>query len=290
MTKIAVVTDSIACLPADLVEKHHIHIAPAVTILFEGKIYRDWVDISYEEAFRILDKNPEHFSTSPSPAGFLEVFRQLSQQGQPIVCITVSSGFSTLHDMAREAREIVTGEIPGAEIEIIDSRTATAAQGFVVLAAARAAEEGKNLKQVVATAIEVRDKVDLFFVFETIRHIYRTGRVPKLAAQIGSMLNVKPIITIRNGLAHFSGVARTKDKGLNRIVALTREKVGSKPVHMAVVHANVLEEAEKLKERVQKEFNCVELWITSFSPIMAYGTGRGVVGLAFYTEGASNVD
>jgi len=285
MTKVAVVTDSIACLPAEFVEKYHISIAPAVTILFEGKIYRDWVDISYEEAFRILDKNPEHFSTSPSPVGFLEVFRQLSRQGQPIVCITVSSGFSTLHDMAREAKEIVTGEIPGAEIEIIDSRTATAAQGFVALAAARAAEEGKGFNQVVTTTIQVRDKVDLFFAFETIRHIYRTGRIPKLAAQVGSMFSVKPIITVRNGLARFCGVARTKDKAVNRLLALTKEKIGNQPVHMAVVHADVLEEAERLKERVQTEFNCVELWITSFSPVMAYGTGRGVVGLAFYPEG-----
>ncbi len=287
MAKVAVVTDSIACLPAELVEKYHIYIAPAVTIFFEGKIYRDWVDISYEEAFRILDKDPEHFSTSPSPVSFLEAFRQLSQQEQSIVCITVSSGFSTLHDMAREAKETVTGEIPGAEIEIIDSRTATAAQGFVALAAARAAEEGKNFNQVVAKAIQVRDKVDLFFAFDTIRHIYRTGRIPKLAAQIGSMLNVKPIITVRNGLARFSGVARTKDKAVNRLVALTKEKVGSQPVHMAVVHADVLEEAEKLEAHVQTEFNCVELWITSFSPVMAYGTGRGVLGLAFYPEGES---
>ncbi len=284
MAKVAIVTDSIACLPPELVEKYHIHIAPAVTILFEGKVYRDWVDISHEEALRILDKNPEHYFTSPSPAGFLEVFRHLCHQGQPIACITVSSGFSTLLNMARDARETITAEFPGAEIEIIDSLTASAAQGFIALNAARAAEQGENLAGVAATAIKVRGKVDLFFVFETIRYIYRTGRVPKLAAQIGSLLTVKPIITVRNGLARFSGIARTKDRGIDRLVAFTKEKVGNKPVHMAVVHANVAEEAQKLKERVQNEFNCVEIWITSFSPVMAYGTGRGVIGLAFYPE------
>ncbi|MCK4362354.1 MAG: DegV family protein [Dehalococcoidia bacterium] len=106
----------------------------------------------------------------------------------------------------------------------------------------------------------------------------------KVASQIGSALSVKPILSISDGVAHFVGVARTKERGVKRIIQLMREKVGENPVHVAVVHADALEEAQRLKEQVASEFNCGELWISEFSPIMGYTTGRGLLGLAFYVD------
>ena len=198
--------------------------------------------------------------------------------------ISVSSKFTTLYNTARSAKELAKEKLAGIKIELLDSRTATAAQGFMVLAAARAAEKGMNLAEVMAVAEKVRERVNLLYVFETVRYLYRTGRVPKILANFGSKLNVKVIITVNNGSARVHGIARNKERGIKHLVQFARQKVDRQPVHMAVLHAGALEEAESLKQRISAEFNCVELWLGQFSPIMAYGTGRGVVGIAFYTE------
>jgi len=164
----------------------------------------------------------------------------------------------------------------------LDSNTATPAEGFVALAGARAAAEGKNLAEVVDAAMEVRDKVSVIVLLDTIRHVYRSGRVPKIASQVGSILNIRPIFTVSQTV-HFAGAVRNRKHGIERILQMIREKVGQNSVHVAVMHAYAPDEGEKLKERVSAEFNCVELWLTEFSPIIGYACGTGAIGLAFYT-------
>jgi len=284
MDKIAIVADSIACLTSEMVEQYGIRIMPA-NIHFEDKVYREYLDISPSQAYRLLEKDPEHFSTSTaSPDDFLQVYRELSTRADSILCIILSSKLSVFYDMARVAKEQAKEELPQTQIEVLDSRTAAAAEGFVVLAAARAVAEGKSLAEVIKAAEGVREKVAFLALMETIRHVYRSGRIPKVAAQVGSALSVKPIITISDGVAHFVGIARSKERGVNRVLQLVREKVGENPVHVAVMHADALEEAQRLKERVSSEFNCEELWLSEFSPIMGYATGPGLVGLAFYAD------
>jgi DegV family protein with EDD domain len=284
MDKIAIVADSIACLTREMVEQYGIRIVPS-NIHFEDKAYRDWVDISPSEAYRLLEKDPDHFSTSaPSPADYLEIYRELSKRAESILCITLSAELSVLHDAARVAKEQAKEELPQTTIELLDSQTTAAAEGFVVLAAARAVAEGKSLDEAIKAAEEVRGKVCINMVLETIRHVYRSGRIPKVAAQIGSALSVKPIITISDGAVRFVSIARTKERGVSRLLQMMREKVGENPVHVAVVHADALEEAQRLKQRVASEFNCIELWFSEFSPLMGYATGPGLVGLAFHTD------
>ncbi len=284
MSKVAIVADSIACLTREMVEQYGIRIVPA-NVHFEGKVYREWVDLSPSEAYRLLEKDPDDFSTSaPSPEDYLEAYREQSTRAESILCITLSAEFSMLHDAARIAKEQAIEEFPQTQIEVFDSRTAAAAEGFVVLAAARAVAEGKSLAEAIKAAEGVSEKVTLFALMETIRHVYRSGRIPKVAAQIGSAFSVKPIITISDGAAHFVGIARTKERGVNRVLQLLREKVGEEPVRVAVMHADALEEAQRLKERVAAEFNCEELWLSEFSPIMGYTTGRGLLGLAFHAN------
>jgi DegV family protein with EDD domain len=166
----------------------------------------------------------------------------------------------------------------------LDSQTVTAAQGFVALAAARAAAEGKGLAEVVKVAEEMRERATFIILLDTIRHIYRTGRIPKVAAQVGSVLKIKPILTSSSGLVRFAGAVRSKEHGINRILQMMRDKVGQSPVHVAVMHAYALDEAERLKGRISSEFNCAELWLTEFSPVMGYATGTGTLGFAYYRE------
>ena len=284
MPKVAIVTDSIANLPKELVESYGIGIVP-IRLLFKDKVYRDGVDLTPSEAYELFLQDPESFTTSPSsPGHYLEAYREASSRAKNILCITLSSKLSTAYDMARVAREQAETQLPQTSIVVMDSQTVTAAEGFVALAGARAAAEGKDLTEVVRVAEEVRDKVTFLVLLDTIRYVYRTGRIPKVAANVGAMLNIRPILTSSAGLVRFKGIVRNREQGINRLLEKMREKVGQSPVHVAVMHAYCPDEAENLKARISAEFNCAELFITEFSPVMGYATGTGTLGFAFYTD------
>jgi len=277
------VTDSIACLAREVVKQYGLRILP-INFYSGGRVYKDWVDVTPSEAYQLFLKDPDSFKASAvSPGECLEAYHQASQQAQDILCVTVSSKLSTVYNAAVGAKEQAKTELPQASIEVLDSQTATAAQGFVVLAAARAAAEGQSLAEVVKAAEEMRSKVSVVVLLDTIRHVYRSGRIPKVAARIGSMLNIRPIFTI-SGVVHFAGAVRNRKHGIDRLLKMMRDKVGINRVHVAVMHAYAEDEAKRLKERVSSEFNCAELWLTEFSPIMGYACGTGTLGFAFYSE------
>ena len=280
-----VVADSIACLTRDLVEQYRVSIIP-LNFYANDRIYKDGVDITPSEAYDLFLSDPEAFKTSAaSPADCLEVYHEASQRSGSILCVTLSAKLSVVYDVARDAAEQASVELPEISIEVLDSRTAAAAEGFIALAAAQAASEGEDLAGVLKAAEEMRDKVDLVAYMDTIRYIYRSGRIPKVAAVAGSMLNIKPVFTFSSGTPHFIGAVRNRERGLERLLEKMKETVGNKPVHIAVMHVYAEDQAEILKERVSSEFNCAELWVTEFSPLMGYACGAGTLGLAFYPEG-----
>ena len=283
MPKVAVVTDSIACLTREFTQQYGIEIIP-VNFFVDGKLYRDWVDITPSEAYELFLKDPDSFkSSAPAPNDCVQAFHQASQRAESILCITVSSGLSAVYEVATDARKMIQTEQPNLTIEIMDSKSATPSEGMIALAAARAAQENRELAEVVSVAEEVKEKVNSYVLLDTIRHVYRSGRIPKIASQIGSVLNVRPILTVSE-VIHFTAVVRNRKQGIERIIRMMREKAGGEPVRVAVMHAYALDEAERLKERVAAEFNCIELWLAEFSPVMGYACGTGTVGLAFYTE------
>jgi DegV family protein with EDD domain len=283
--KVAIVTDSIACLTRELVAQYGIRIAP-VSFSIGDKVYKDWVDITPDEAYELFLKDPDSFRASGgNPGEWYKACREASTETRSILCVTLSAKLSAVYSGALEAKERLKAESPRTAIEVLDSQMATAAEGFVALAAARAAEEGKNLAEVIKAAEEMRGKVSFIAVLDTIRHIYRTGRIPKIAAMAGSMLNIRPVLTISSGLVRFAGAVRSRESGIERMLKMMRDRVGQNPVHVAVMHTYALDDAQRLKERVSSEFNCAELWITGFSPVMGYACGTGTLGLAFYKEG-----
>jgi len=285
--KVAIVADSTACLTREMVEQYGITIAP-IPLSFQGKIYRDWVDISPSQAYELFLKDPGSFKTAgASPGIFLDAYREASKRAKNILCVTLSAKLSGAYDTAQQAIEEAKKELPQLSVAVVDSKTVTAAEGLVALTAARAAEAGKSLAEVVKAAEEMRDRVIFLALLETIRHVYRTGRIPKIAAVAGSMLSIKPILAISprtSGVVRFIGAARSRGRGIDKMLNIMRDRVGQRPVHVAVMHAYAPDEAEKLKERVAAEFNCAELWVTEFSPVMGYATGTGTLGLAFYKE------
>ena len=266
-----------------MVEQYGIEIIP-LNFYARGKLYKDWVDVTPSEAYELFLKDPDSFKTSSaSPEDCLKVYRRASKRAKDIFCVTVSLKLSTVYNVVKGAVELAQTELPQISIEVLDSQTATAAEGFVALAAARAAAEGKDLAEVASTAREIRDKVNCVVLLDTMRHVYRSGRIPKVAAQLGSVFNIRPIFNI-SGAVHFAGAVRNREHGIKRILQMMRNKVGQSPVHVAVLHAYAPDEAERLKERVLAEFNCAELWLSEFSPLMGYACGTGTIGLAFYSE------
>ncbi|MBM4446365.1 MAG: DegV family protein [Chloroflexi bacterium] len=285
MTSTTIIADSIACITKKQAEDYGIRIIP-VNILFNGHVYRDFIDLSSTQAYEFLEKAPEFWkSSAPSPEDYLEAYRELSKHARSILVVTISSKLSMFYCSAQNAKEIFKEESPQTAIEVLDSETVAAAEGLIALAAARAAAEGKSFDEVISIAKKVKGRVKFVGLLETIRHVYRTGRMPKVASEIGSMLSIKPILTGSNGNIHFAAAARTKQSGIEKMLKIMRNHVvNSEPVHVAVMHADALKEAEKLKEKIAAEFNCAELFITDFSPIMGYATGRGTLALAYYKE------
>jgi DegV family protein with EDD domain len=284
MQKVAILADSIACLTPEMVKQYRLQIVP-VNIHFNGRIYRDGIDLTSTEAYRLLEEAPEHFASSPASVGeYLNAYREAASYAEGVLCITLSAKLSTLYDMARVASEEARAAVPGVSVEVLDSNTAACGEGLIAVVAARAVAEGKDLTEVLEVAKSVRNKVSVIGIMETVRYAYRSGRIPQITAKMGSVLKIKPVFIISEGVVRIAGLARSKEQAVNRALTMMKEKVGTRPVHVAVAHAEAIEEGMRLKDRISSEFNCVEIWLTDFSPLMAYVTGTGVLAIAFYAE------
>ncbi len=289
MSRVVVLTDSVSCLPRELVDRYAINIVP-ISLIINGHVYKDGVDITATEVYQLVAANKNTPTTSsPTPGDFIEVYRELSKSVDAIVCITICSDISMMYDSATKAKVLADEEKLPLSINVVDSRTAGGAQGFVALAAARAAASGKDLAQVTKAAELMIPRVNMFAVLDTLSYLARAGRIPKIAAWAGSMLKINPILTFSHDGIGLLERARTKPKAVNRLVEIMDERTGGKPVHVNIMHANVAEEAERLKERVESRFNCVELYVTDFAPTMGVQAGPGTLALAFYSEEDSDV-
>lgn len=290
ISHVAVVTDSVACLPKELVDKYAIKIVP-ISLIINGRLYRDGVDITPTRVYELVAANKNVPTTSsPSPGDFIQVFKEIGKSTNKIVCITICSDISMMFDSAIKAKQMFLEEMPHFSINVIDSRTAGGAQGFVALAAARAAASGKDLAQVTEAATRMISRVSMIAVLDTLYYLARAGRIPRIAAWAGSMLKINPILTFSHEGIGLLERARTKPRGVQRLLEIMEERTGGKRVHVNVMHANVVEEARKLQERIAPQFNCVELYITDFAPTMGVQAGPGTLALAFYSEEDTDVD
>ena len=290
MSRVAVVTDSVSCLPKHLIERYAVKIVP-ISIVMDGTAYRDGVDITPTEVYEFVANSRNlPTTTSPSPGDFLEAYRELSANADGIICITICSEISMMYDSAVQAKQMAEEEMLHLAINILDSRTAGGAEGFIALAAARAAAEGKNLAQVTAAAELVKPKVSMIAVLDTLEYLARAGRIPKIAAWGSSMLKIKPILTFSQDGIGLLEKSRTKPRAVKRLLEIMEERTGRNRVHVNVMHANVPEEAERLKEQIEAQFDCAELYITDFAPTMGVQAGPGVVAIAFYSESDSDVE
>ena len=282
MKKAAIISDTTACVPQEQAAEYGIQLVP-MAIVFGDKTYRDGIDMTAKEFYSLLKQAVELPTTShPSPDAFLEAYREASRTAESVLCITLSSNFSASLNSARLAMDMAKETLPGLYIEVLDCGTAAAAQGMVVLAAARAAASGKSLAEVIETARRVMSDVILFAMLDTLNYLVKGGRVPRIAGLVGSLLKIKPIFTLKDGKAHFIMNSRSTSNAIDSILELMETKKMKGPLHTAVMHADAPDKAAELRNRIASRFDCAELFITEFTPVMGVHTGPGLVGAAFY--------
>jgi len=200
-----------------------------------------------------------------------------------ILCVTLSARFSGQYHSAQVAKELAKEAIPGVTIEILDSGTAAGRSGFVVLAAAREARPGSGLAEVVERARQVAREVRLVAMVDTLSYLVRGGHVPRAAAWASALLRIKPILTLNDGDVHPLARIRTTARAIDRMLRILEERAGKPPLHVAVMHADALENALVLKGRIAAAFAPAELLVTEFTPVMGAHIGPGLIGVAFYS-------
>jgi len=282
MTRIAIVTDSTASLPPELVERYDIHVIPC-RVIFEGQVFRDGVDITPAQFYQMLQKAPDLPTTSqPSIGEFVELYRALGRKSEAIVSIHIAEPLSGTLACAYATKRMLSS----VSIEIIDSQSVSMGLGFITLAAARAAAEGKEVAEVVTAARELIPRMSFFFVVDTLEYLAKGGRIGGASALMGSVLQIKPILHIAKGRIEVLKKVRSKGKAQRRLLEIMEARIGSaSSVHAAVLHAAAPEEAQAVREELARRFNCAELYVSEFSPALGTHAGPGMIGVAFYAEG-----
>jgi len=286
MNKVGVVTDSVSCIPKDVIKQYDIKIVP-INLIIDGESYADGVDIDTVDYYRRLKKFKELPTTSaPSPGAFYEAFRELSKTTDSAICITVTSELSATYDSAIKAAEQVSESKLSLEVKVVDSHSAAGAEGFMALAAARAAADGKDIDRVLAAVHDVRSKVHLLAMLDTMHYLVKGGRVSRAAALAVSLFRIKPILELKPDGHQLELLERirTKRRGKQRLIEIMRERTNDDRLHVNVHHADAFDEADEMGEKIMKEFKCAEIYITNFTPVMGTHTGPGLLGLSFYSD------
>ncbi|MFZ0532284.1 MAG: DegV family protein [Anaerolineales bacterium] len=279
MSKIALVTDSTCSIPKDLVEKYEITVAPQI-LIWGKESFEDGVDITPSEFYKRLANASVMPSTSQvTVSKFLEIYQRLLDQDHQILTILISSKLSGTVNSAIQAKSMLPAEAP---IEIIDSNSTAMAMGFHLLTVARAIKQGATLPECVELAQKALLQTGVFFAVDTLEFLHRGGRIGGAKRFLGTALNIKPILELRDGRVEAAEQVRTRKKSLSRIVELVVKQInGRTPVRLASLHANSPEDAQIVLKEASEKLNPIETYFSEVSPVIGANAGPGVVGLVY---------
>ncbi len=280
MGNVAIVTDSTAYIPPDLLQQYQITVTPQILIWGE-ETFQDGVDIQPQEFYRRLSTAKIMPTTSQvSVVTMQNTFQRLVEEGHEVLGIFISSKLSGTIQSAVQAREAMGAA--GEKVSIVDSLTTAMAMGFIALAAARAAQAGASLKECQQVAEAAREHVGVYFVVDTLEFLHRGGRIGGAQRFLGTALNMKPVLSLRDGRVEAVERIRTKSKAIERVLELVSEDIkGRTPVRLATLHANAAEEAKQLLDRASAMFQASESIFSEVSPVIGTHAGPGTVGLAY---------
>lgn len=285
MTKIAIVTDSVACIPENLIEK--LKINWVAYYIHRGKeVLRDLVSISRADFFEWMKTATELPQTaSPGPGDYLQMYETLAnEQGiREIVSIHITSKGSGAFQAAKAALPILLERIPDIKVEIIDTLNVSMCQGWMAIEAARAALEGKPLQDIMTLVKDMIPTTKMIQTADNLKYLYLGGRIGRARHLVGSLLNIKPLISMQDGEITSLGTALSRKKAYEMMADLVEKAVGTGgKIKIAYVHAAALEEVEKIKREIEKRLSVVEMLVTELTPPLGVHTGPGTVGFCYY--------
>lgn len=278
--KIALLTDSSCDLPPTLVQEHGIRILP-LKVIYPGSEYSDRIDIQPDEVYMRM---PEEIPTTsmPSLQEIRNVIENIRQEGfTHLLAVHISSGLSGTYD----AVKLVTRDIDDLVIKVIDSRTLSMGTGWMVLEAARNIASGMTFEKIVDNTNNVRAKMQLYYVLETLEYLRKGGRIGLVASVLGEFLHLKPIISINDEGKYFTFCkAKGRLKSIEKIVQQVEKAVQDKQIKLALLHGGAQKEFEALKKRLANLPNIKELITSDISPVLGVHTGPGLLGVCFYND------
>lgn len=281
MPKISIITDSDAGLPADLAAQFGIRQVP-ITVNFENEVFETSVNIDDYSLFERIDQDGKLPTTAaPAPGKFAAAYQAAFDQdgADEVLCLTVSSAISGTYDAAKVAADTLTAGNP---VTVVDTQSLSIAQGFMVLAAAEAVQNGATSQEAAAAALELGQRTYLYGALATLKYIAMSGRVSSLKADLANLLSIKPVLTIQDGKLDMLEQVRTRKKAWGRMIELLNENAGGKSIEkMAIVHAAAPEHAEAFKAIAQAELACpAEIIVADFTAGLSVHAGSGMVGVA----------
>lgn len=281
MSTIAIVSDSTASMPDAVVQEYDIHIAPQV-IIWNQETMLDGIDISAAQFYERLTVETSMPTTSQATvASFKEIYEKLVPQGRSIVTIVLNEQLSGTYQSAMQAKEM----FPGADIEVISSDSVAMGLGFQVLAAAREAKRGGSKEDVVRVARDAQNQTGLLIVLGTLEFLRRGGRIGGAAHLVGTALNLKPVLEVRDGRIEPIERIRTKKKAIARMLDILEERVqGHRPLRITVHHTGVPEDADSVRSAVVDRFAPDELFTTLIGPVVGVHGGPGAVAIAYSVD------
>lgn len=284
MSRIAIVTDSTAYIPENETSGLPIFTIP-LHVIWGEDTYRDNVDISPNEFYQKLPDSKIMPSTSqPSPQEFIEVYQKVLQDYDEILSIHISSRLSGTVDSALQAKQSLSKE----KIEVVDSLTTSMGLGFIVLLAARAAKNGSSLQECKNIAENAKERVNVYFIVTTLEYLKRGGRIGGASAFLGTAINLKPILMLKDGIVEAHTKIRTLKKALHHLVEIFVEKTqGKTPVHISIIHSGADEYVKLFKEDIHNHISqseIAEFMIAGISPVLGTHAGPGAIGVCFLTD------
>jgi DegV family protein with EDD domain len=286
MSLVGVLTDSCASIPEALIEKYNIKVVPYY--IHRGvETLRDLVDVQREEFFNWLPTATKLPTTaSPGPGDYLQAVREMAQRTREIVSVHMTSLGSGAYQAAVAARDMAREMLPDVRIEVIDSRNVSLCQGWMVIEAARAALDGVSFEGVIDHVRQLIPRTRMIQTADTLRYLYMGGRIGRAQHLVGSLLRIKPLIGMEDGIIVPLGTARSRAKAYRRIAEMMEEAVGHLGrVKVAFVHAAAPQEIEQLRSLVEERLTCVETLVAELSPALGVHTGPGTVGVCYYPLG-----
>ncbi|MBI5933728.1 MAG: DegV family protein [Chloroflexi bacterium] len=274
-----IVTDGAADIPAGWEKEFDIKIIP-INIHFGEKTFIQYVDMDFDAFYKEIASNKNHPKTSqPSPHQFTEYYRNNFEKGETILSIHVTSKLSGTYASCVAAAEELKGEY---NVIPFDSQGGSMGIAFLCRAARKMERAGKSADEIVKALESKRSQAHVILTLDTLEFAKRSGRVGTLSAALASVLNVKPIARLQDGLVHMIEKVRTRKAALSRVIELGKETFGDKPVSLGIVHARDIESGKALLEEARKTFNVKDEQMTDLSVSLAINFGPGTVGLVLY--------